>query len=55
MVQSAKHLASDQVLILGSWDRAPHQALCSVRSLLFPLPPLLPLPLLMLSFTLSLK
>ena len=35
-------LPSAQVMIPESWDRAPHQALCSAGSLLLPLPPPLP-------------
>ena len=47
-----KHPPLAQVMILGSWDPAPHQAVCSAGSLLLPLP--LPLPLLMLSLSVSL-
>ena len=32
-----KPLPSAQVMISGSWDRAPHQVLCSAGSLLLPL------------------
>ena len=35
---SVTWLPSAQVMILGSWDRAPHQASCSAESLLLPLP-----------------
>ena len=42
VVQSVKCLPSTQVMILGSWNQAPHWASCSVRSLLFSFP--LPLP-----------
>ena len=42
MAQSVKHLPLARVMILGSWDRAPHWGPCSVGSLLLPLP--LPLP-----------
>ena len=35
---SVKHLPSTQVMIPGSWDRAPCKALCSAGSLLLPLP-----------------
>ena len=49
VVQSVKHLSSAQVMISGSWDRAPRQAPCSAQSLLLPLPLLLPPPRLMLS------
>ena len=38
VAQSVKHLPSAQVMIPGYWDGAPCQALCWVRSLLFPLP-----------------
>ena len=38
VVQSAKSLPSTQVMIPMSWDQAPHQAFCSVGSLLLPLP-----------------
>jgi len=43
MAQSVKCLPLAQVMILGSWDRAPYQAPCSVGNLLLPLPLLLPL------------
>ena len=43
VAQSIKHLPSAQVMIPGSWDRALHQAPCSVGGLLLPLP--LPNPL----------
>ena len=49
--QLVKHLLSAQVMILGSWDRAPHQAPCSVGAYSF-LPLLL--PLLVLNISLSL-
>ena len=42
VAQVVKHLPSAQVMILGSWDRAPHHAPCSAGSLLSTLP--LPLP-----------
>ena len=46
VAQSVKHLPLAQVMILGSWDPAAHGALCSVGSLLLPLPlPLLVFPL----------
>ena len=48
VVQSVKHLPWAQVMILGSWDPAPHG-----ESLLLPLPLLL--PLIMLSCLLSLS
>ena len=37
MAQWVKPLPSAQVMISGSWDRAPHRALCSAGSLLLPL------------------
>ncbi|XP_034860470.1 60S ribosomal protein L10a-like [Mirounga leonina] len=41
-----KRLPSAQVMIRGSWDRAPHPAPCSAGNLLLPLPlPLLVFPL----------
>ena len=43
VTQSVKHLPSAQVMIPGSWDRAPHQAPCSAGRLLLPLSLLLPL------------
>jgi len=43
VVQSVRHLPSAQVMISGSWDRAPCRAPCSARSLLLSLPLLLPL------------
>jgi len=46
-----ERLPSAQVMVPGSWDRAPHRAPCSAGSLLLPLPLLL--PLLMLSLSLS--
>ena len=48
-----KHLPSAQVMILGSWDRAPVWALCSAGSLLVPL--LIPLPQTPLSLFVSLS
>ena len=36
MVQLVKHLPSSKVMISGSWDQAPHQAPCTVGSLLVP-------------------
>ena len=51
MAQLVKHLPLAQVMILGSWDRAPHRAPCSAGSLLLPLP----LPLLVFPLTLSLS
>ena len=54
VAQPVKHLPSAQVMIPGSWDRAPHWAPCSVGSLLLPLP--LPLSAASsLSLSLSLK
>ena len=50
VAQSVKHLPLAQLMISGSWDRAPHQALCSARSLLLPLPLSLPFPLLVLFY-----
>ena len=44
VAQAVKRLPSAQVMIPGSWDRAPHGAPCLAGSLLLPLP--LPLPLL---------
>lgn len=38
MAQLVKHLPLAQVMILGSWDWAPCQTLCSAGSILFPLP-----------------
>ena len=47
-----KHPPLAQVMILGSWDPAPHQAPCSARSLLLPLTlPLLVFPLSRLSLS----
>ncbi|CAD7677121.1 unnamed protein product [Nyctereutes procyonoides] len=43
VAQSVKPLPSAQVMIPGSWDRAPHGTPCSAGSLLLPLP--FPLPL----------
>ena len=37
VAQSVRHLPSGHVMILGSQDGAPHQAPCSVESLLLPL------------------
>ena len=34
VAQWVKPLPSAQAMISGSWDRAPHQALCSAESLL---------------------
>ena len=34
VAQWVKPLPSAQVMVSGSWDRAPHQALCSAGSLL---------------------
>ena len=42
VAQLFQHLPSAQIVILGSWDQAPHQVLCSAGYLLLPLP--LPLP-----------
>ena len=50
VAQSIKGLPPDQVLMLGSRDRAPHWALCLVESLLLPLP----LPVTPLAYGLSL-
>ncbi|XP_064427490.1 nucleic acid dioxygenase ALKBH1 isoform X1 [Mirounga angustirostris] len=49
-----KRLPSAQVMIPGSWDRAPHRAPCSAGSLLLPLPLPLLVFLLSLSLTISL-
>ena len=49
--QSVKHLPSAQVMIPGSCDQAPGQALCSAGSLLLPLP----LPAAPPAYTLSLS
>ena len=38
VTQLFKHLPSAQVMIPGSWDQTPHEALCSVGMLLLPLP-----------------
>ena len=38
VAQLVKHLLPAQIMISGSWDWAPHWALCSVESLLLPLP-----------------
>ena len=38
VAQPVKHLPSAQVMIPGSWDRAPHWAPCSAGSLLLSLP-----------------
>ena len=54
MAQPVRHLPSAQVMILGSWDTAPHQAPCTVGSLLLPLPLPLP-PAYALSLSLSLS
>ena len=43
VVQSVKHLPLAQVMIPRSWDRVPHQAPCSVESLLLPPPAVLSL------------
>ena len=48
VAQLVKHLPLAQVMIHGSWNRVPHQAPCSVESLLLPFSVPLPLPLLML-------
>ena len=40
VAQSVGPLSLAQVMIPGSWDRAPSRALCSAGSLLLPLPPL---------------
>ena len=53
VAQSIKLLPSAQVMIPESWEWAPGQTPCSVGSLLFPF--LLPLPLLVLFLSLSLK
>ena len=50
VAQWVKSLPSAQVMISGSWDRAPNQDLCSVGSLLPALSPCLPLCLLVISF-----
>ena len=49
VAQWVEPLPSAQVMIPGSWDRAPHRALCSVGSLLPPLPLCLSLCLLVIS------
>ena len=51
MAQLVKHLPSAQVTIPGSWVQAPHWTPCSGGRLLLRLP----LPLLVLSFSLSNK
>ena len=38
VARSVGRLPSARVMILGSWDRAPHRAPCSAESLLLPLP-----------------
>ena len=38
VAQWVKPLPSARVMISGSWDRAPHRALCSAGNLLLPLP-----------------
>ena len=38
VAQLVKRLPSAQVMIPGSWDRAPHGVPCSAGSLLLPLP-----------------
>ena len=43
VVQSVKRLPLAQDMNSGSWDGAPHQAPCSVGSLLLTLPQFLPL------------
>ena len=43
VAQWFKPLPSAQVMMSGSWDRAPHRALCSAGSLLPPLALCLPL------------
>ena len=55
VAQSIKHLSlsSAQVVISESWNQAPHQAPCSVESLLLLFP--LPLPPLVLPFSLTLS
>ena len=51
VAQLVNCLPSAQVMIPGSWDRAPHRTPCSVGSLLLPLPLLLLLLVLMLSLS----
>ena len=51
VAQSVKHLPTAHVMVPGSWDRAPHQAPCSLGSLLVPLSLLLPMYALSLSLS----
>ena len=53
VAQVVERLPSAQVMMLGSWDRAPHQGPCMEKSLLISLP--LPFPLLVVFVSLSNK
>ena len=53
VAQSVKWLPSAWVMISGSWNHAPHWALCSMGSLLLPLP--LPATLLACALSVSIK
>lgn len=55
MAQSVRHLPSVQVMILGSWDWAQSQSLCSVGSLLLLFSPLVPTLAISVAWSLSLS